>query len=154
MAQIIRVFPNQGSAEAAVAELTRGGFAGAEIIGTQDNRGARGGFPAVRVDAPFGTALRVTAILERNGGTEAGPQPATTAASVGQSTARPAAPTNGAATAQPQRRDAELRTGPRTLSAMLGIPELISSDTYFSGFPLLIRPKPRRDAKAASSERS
>lgn len=38
---------------------------------------------------------------------------------------------------------ADLRTGPRTLSQWLGIPELIDSDTFFSGFPLLIRPTPK-----------
>lgn len=155
MAQIIRVFPTPGAAQAACDELTRSGFTSVETVEVPDRRerGSRDNSAVVRVEAPFLTALKATAILERNGGKEAGPQ--AILPSTDQPTERPATPVNGTpAAASPLPRDAELRTGPRTLSSLLGIPELISSDTFFSGFPLLIRPKPRHDENAVPSEDS
>ena len=73
MAQIIRVFPTPGAAQAACDELTRSGFTSVETVEVPDRRerGSRDNSAVVRVEAPFLTALKATAILERNGGKEA-----------------------------------------------------------------------------------
>ncbi|MCG6205369.1 hypothetical protein LPW26_12020 [Rhodopseudomonas sp. HC1] len=156
MAQITRVFENPGRAQAALGELKAQGFADAELTPIAEQRGRS----LLRVDAPFGTALKVEAILKRhaNGGAPAKPEPVAAPAAappaaepqpVPRTQTAPAstapAKTVGAKTAAPARSGSHdgVRSGPRTLSQLLGIPELIDSDTFFSGFPLLIRPTPK-----------
>jgi len=159
MTQITRVFDNPSRANAALDELRSRGFASAELMAGEGR-----GKTTLRVEAPFGTAVRVEQILKRhaNGGQATAPAPAAAAAKPAVVTAPPQPP-NGSppsrlamakpdpATPQPAKTSAAPRNGsdatrrrPRTLSQLLGIPELIDSDTFFSGFPLLIRPTPKR----------
>lgn len=162
MVQITRVFDNAGRAKAALDELKAQGFSDAELTPLAEQRGRS----VLRVEAPFGSGLKVEAILDRhakgdvarsaNGGAPAAPQattatpaPAASPASEPQAAARvqatsaPAAPTKDAAASTRNGSHGGVRSGPRTLSQWLGIPELIDSDTFFSGFPLLIRPTPK-----------
>lgn len=163
MAQITRAFDSVAQAKAAVEELKKRRFDSVELVESTDRRD---GGAVVRVEAPFGTAVAVTDVLERNGGKRAKPMPMPVppnesapppAAKLQPASAQPAKPpTNPAAVSQPaqptpavaSRSRAELRSGPRTLSQMLGIPELIDSNTFFSGFPLLIRPAPKHRPEA------
>jgi hypothetical protein len=168
MTLITRVFDNPGRAQAALDELQAHQFANAEVVEAPEGRGKT----MLRVDAPFGTGVRVEEILKRhaNGGVPAAAAPKSVAAPAARPAAKPAAaaaPPPPGATAQPPSRSAAMspgperaasdrggahdgvKSGPRTLSSLLGIPELIDSDTFFSGFPLLIRPKPRRDTSSA-----
>jgi|GEM_PF-6218501 len=159
MTQITRVFDNPGRARAALDELKAQRFDSAEMVAGPEGRGQT----LLRVEAPFGTAIRVEEILDRhaNAGT---PAPTAAAAKPAVTTAPPqaaqppsrlpAAKTEPAKSpsaepAAPARKlDVDrVASRPRTLSQILGIPELIDSDTFFSGFPLLIRPAPKR-AKA------
>ena len=153
MAQITRVFDSSGRAQAALDELKAKGFADAELTPAADQKGRT----VLRVEAPFGTGLKVEANLNRHaeGSAPAAPQGATAASGAA---APPAAEPQAAAriqtatarlapvkSATPARNGSHdgVRSGPRTLSQWLGIPELIDSDTFFSGFPLLIRPTPK-----------
>jgi hypothetical protein len=115
--------------------------------------GVRRGGAFVSVRAPFGSAVRATEILDRHGATTT-PKPiarrrdeGTTDANArvrtvsGQSD-RKASPASGPSESSGRVSAAPPSRGPRTLSQMLGIPELIDSNTFFSGFPLLIRPQP------------
>ncbi|RED38400.1 hypothetical protein BJ123_104151 [Rhodopseudomonas thermotolerans] len=166
MTQITRTFDSAAQAKTALAELKQRGFHQVELIELPDRRGPNGGGAVVRVEPPFGSALAATAILDRHGGKESAPgaanpepaasplqqpakadtQPLSGGAKQAPSPAKTAAPR----TAAPQERRQELRSGPSTLSEWLGIPVLIDSNTYFSGFPLLLRPS--RKAPAAKSE--
>ncbi|MGP9814362.1 hypothetical protein ACTZWT_22860 [Rhodopseudomonas sp. NSM] len=170
MTQISRVFDNPGRANAALDDLKARGFGKAELAAGPEGRGKT----LLRVDAPFGTAVQVEDILDRHakgtarGANGAAPVPAAAAKpaapssrpavavaptppQAGSQLGRPAAPAGGGTpAAKPQvaqpsasARDGA-RSGPRTLSQLLGIPELIDSNTFFSGFPLLIRPAPKR----------
>lgn len=157
MTQISRTFDSAAQAKAAVAELKQEGLHRVELIEVPDRRGPSGGGAVVRVEPPFGSALAATAILDRHRGKEAAagaakPQPAP-AASPPQQPAKADTPSAPGPTRQaapsaaapsrapsPQEPRQELRTGPRTLSEWLGIPLLIDSNTFFSGFPLLLRP--------------
>ncbi|WP_175557731.1 hypothetical protein [Rhodopseudomonas pseudopalustris] len=163
------MFDNPGRARAALDELKAQRFDSAEMVAGPEGRGQT----LLRVEAPFGTAIRVEEILDRhaNAGT---PAPAAAAAKPAVTTAPPqaaqppsrlpAAKTEPAKSPSAKLPSAEPRSAepgaparnvadgggnsrPRTLSQILGIPELIDSDTFFSGFPLLIRPAPKR-AKA------
>jgi hypothetical protein len=116
--------------------------------------GLKRGSAIVSVRAPFGSAMRASDILDRHG---PGAAPEIGAMSsrrgdVGQidatipdrTAARGAAAAAGSRASEPTASagrvsDAPRSTGPKTLSQMLGIPELIDSNTFFSGFPLLIR---------------
>ena len=148
MAQITRVFESYGRAQATLDELKANGFADAELTSLAEQKGRT----ELRVEAPFGTGLKVEAILNRHadGNATAAPRRAAAPANPvaepqiaarGQVASAPSAP----AKATPARNGSHegVRSGPRTLSQWLGIPELIDSDTFFSGFPLLIRPTPR-----------
>ncbi|KPF89198.1 hypothetical protein IP86_27540 [Rhodopseudomonas sp. AAP120] len=151
MAQVSRVFDSPGRAQAALDELKTLGFGNAELLPDRDGRGNT----TVRVEPPFGSALRVEQVLGRHAragaapsagrsappAKTAGPEAAPTASPATRSTA-PETPSKPAASTR-NGSHADLRTGPRTLSQWLGIPELIDSDTFFSGFPLLIRPTPK-----------
>ncbi|NEW91801.1 hypothetical protein [Rhodopseudomonas sp. BR0M22] len=150
MTQITRTFDSAAQAKAAIAELKQRGFQRVELIDAADRRGGA----AVRVEPPFGSALAATAILDRHSGKQAIAAPATPAppaqAEV-QPAREPARPVAAPAAPAPlPARREELRTGPRTVSEWLGIPVLIDSDTFFSGFPLLLRSS--RKAPAAKSE--
>jgi len=162
MTQITRTFDNAAQAKAAVDELKQRRFGAVELVEVAGRRGS-GRAAAVRVDAPFGTAVAATAILERHGGkaessaTQTEPQPPATQPSPVQATAEPAAvatATSQPAPPKPQPAVARetARPGPRTVSEWLGIPELIDSNTFFSGFPLLIRPS--RKPRAADTPRA
>ncbi|MDF3810993.1 MULTISPECIES: hypothetical protein [Rhodopseudomonas] len=134
----------------------------------------RRGGAVISVRAPFGTATTVTGILNQHGQSQAN-----AAASNGSSRPKPGsdnAPRRDGA-AEPESKAAPLSSaldvpvlaesssgwfgtkgsaeprssGPKTLSQMLGIPELIDSNTFFSGFPLLIRSRPF-SSLAASQE--
>ena len=157
MAQITRVFDNPGRAKAALDELKANGFSDADLSPVPEQKGRT----LLRVEAPFGSGLRVDAILDRhangdvnrpsNGSAPAAPQAvAATSAAAAPAVAEPQAAArvqiaSAPAKAEPARNGAHegVRSGPRTLSQWLGIPELIDSDTFFSGFPLLIRPTPK-----------
>lgn len=152
MTQITRTFDSAAQAKAAIAELKQRGFQRVELIEASDRRGGA----AVRVEPPFGSALAATAILDRHSGKQAIAAPATPAPPAqaevqpAREPARPvAAPAAPAPAPLPARRE-KLRSGPRTVSEWLGIPVLIDSDTFFSGFPLLLRSS--RKAPAAKSE--
>ncbi|UYO40424.1 hypothetical protein KQX62_03665 [Rhodopseudomonas palustris] len=166
MTQITRTFDSATQAKAAVAELKQRGFNRVELVEVPDRRGPSGGGAVVRVEPPFGSALVASGILERHGGKEAGAtstagSPAPALAQPARTEAQPApdsaaqavksAPVaSPARPAPPQARREELRSGPRTVSEWLGIPLLINSNTFFSGFPLLLRPS--RKAPAAKPE--
>ncbi|NEV78317.1 hypothetical protein DYI24_14840 [Rhodopseudomonas sp. BR0C11] len=155
MTQITRTFDSATQAKAAVAELKQRGFNQVELVEVPDRRGPSGGGAVVRVEPPFGSALVASGILERHGGKEAGatstagsaaPAPAQPAKTEAQPAPDPAAQAvksapaaSPARPAPPQARREELRSGPRTVSEWLGIPLLINSNTFFSGFPLLLR---------------
>ncbi|MGX7741618.1 hypothetical protein [Rhodopseudomonas parapalustris] len=156
MTQITRTFDSAAQAKAAIAELKQRGFQRVELIEASDRRGGA----AVRVEPPFGSALAATAILDRHSGKQATTAPAPPAPPAkaevqpARESARPIAPPVAPAASPapaplPARRE-ELRSGPRTVSEWLGIPVLIDSDTFFSGFPLLLRSS--RKAPAAKSE--
>lgn len=148
MAQITRVFDSPGRAQAARDDLKAQGFSNAELAPAAEGQGRT----TLRLDAPFGTGLKAETILDRhahaNGSAAAAPQPATAKLSepaVAQAKAAP--PPEPPAKPVASKRNGPhdgVRKRPRTLSQMLGIPELIDSDTFFSGFPLLIRPTPKR----------
>ncbi|MBI5128009.1 MAG: hypothetical protein HZA66_01080 [Rhodopseudomonas palustris] len=162
MTQITRVFDNPSRANAALDELRSRGFTNAELIAGAEGRGKT----TLQVEAPFGTAVRVEQILKRhaNGSPGAAPTPAAATAKPAIVTAptppqppnasppsrlaatkpEPATPQPARTAAAPRNGSDAIRRGPRTLSQLLGIPELIDSDTFFSGFPLLIRPTPKR----------
>jgi hypothetical protein len=167
MTQIIRKFDNANTAKAATDELRQRGFGTIETVDIPAGRRGNGGGAVVRVEAPFGTAMSATTILDRHGGRDASGEarPVTNPANGSPSATRPSgasapsdssgrpavepAPASGAnrhANARHHQSQhgshEDLRGGPRTLSAWLGIPELISSNTFFSVFPLLIRPEP------------
>jgi hypothetical protein len=168
MTQITRTFDSAAQAKTALAELKQRGFHQVELIEVPDRRGPSGGGAVVRVEPPFGSALAATAILDRHGGKEstpgaANPNPAPAASPLQQPAKADTPPLSGGAkqapapaktaaprTSSPQERRQELRSGPSTLSEWLGIPVLIDSNTYFSGFPLLLRPS--RKTPAAKSE--
>ena len=164
MTQITRTFDSAAQAKAAVAELKQRGFNRVELVEVPDRRGPSGGGAVVRVEPPFGSALAATGILDRHSGNRASaaspaaPPPAQPAKTDLQSAPAPSRPTATAATttaaparpALPQERREELRGGPRTVSEWLGIPVLIDSNTFFSGFPLLLR-RPRKSAAANAS---
>jgi pyruvate/2-oxoglutarate dehydrogenase complex dihydrolipoamide acyltransferase (E2) component len=154
MTQITRTFDSSSQAKAAVEELKQRRFDTVELVEVPGRRGAGG---VVRVEAPFGTAVSATGILERHGGKTASasttPEPAQPAAPPPPAPVQAQPPEPAAASPAPAPRSQQqqqppqrtgtrdgLRSGPRTLSELLGIPELIDSNTYFSGFPLLIRP--------------
>jgi len=168
MTQITRVYDTPDQANAAVAELAQRGFEhvacvaggksgnGADVLEPIRSAGVspshaeaiaervRRGGAVVSVRAPFGTATTVTGILNRHAPVE--PDAATSAPR--QDGAAEAAPLSAAlelpvlAETPSAGSRATASSGPRTLSQMLGIPELIDSNTFFSGFPLLIRSRP------------
>ncbi|PZA11296.1 hypothetical protein DNX69_18585 [Rhodopseudomonas palustris] len=166
MTQISRTFDSAAQAKAAIAELKQRGFRQVELIEVPDRRGPSGGGAVVRVEPPFGSALAATAILDRHRGKEAAPvaanpvpnpapaappppQPAKADTPPAPGPAKQATPP-AATAAPPAERRQDLRGGPRTLSEWLGIPLLIDSNTYFSGFPLLLRSS--RKAPAVKSD--
>ncbi|ABD05456.1 conserved hypothetical protein [Rhodopseudomonas palustris HaA2] len=175
MVQITRDFDNPGRANAALDDLRSQGFNTAELASGPDGRGKT----TLRIEPPFGTAVRVEQILDRhaNGAPATAPRATTPVtapqpAGVVVAPKPPQPPSPSASSAQPAGRASAKRetdtavtagseapksatstrngtttgtkSGPRTLSQLLGIPELIDSDTFFSGFPLLIRPTPKR----------
>ncbi|WP_322515307.1 hypothetical protein SR870_20275 [Rhodopseudomonas palustris] len=189
MVQITRVFDNPGRANAALDELRSQGFDTAELASGPDGRGKT----TLRIEPPFGTAVRAEQILDRhaNGagapstaarataaratapvtapqpaGIVVAPKPPQPPSSQSGSSAQPAGRATARRetdTAAPDRSETPkpatstrngtstgTKSGPRTLSQLLGIPELIDSDTFFSGFPLLIRPTPKRADQPAA----
>lgn len=160
MAQVSRVFDSPGRAQAALDELKSLGFDNAELLPGENGRGGT----TVRVEPPFGSALRVEQVLDRHaraGANSSPARPAAPAKPAALETAPTASPAPAATRNAPSETAAKpaalsrngshagVRTGPRTLSQWLGIPELIDSDTFFSGFPLLIRPTPKTIAEPA-----
>jgi hypothetical protein len=123
-----------------IARLQRAGIDSARAEACAD--AVRRGSAVVAVRAPFGSAKLAAAILDRHA-PDASPQPVSTPPRASGDTESPSRPTA-----------ARRSSGPKTLSQMLGIPELIASNTFFSGFPLLIRsrplPSPRRQVPDSS----
>ncbi|MFC0238897.1 hypothetical protein [Rhodopseudomonas telluris] len=151
MAHVTRVFDSPGRAQAALDELKAQGFSNAELVPGPNGQGGT----TLRLEPAFGTGLRAEEILNRHarsgppsGRSAAAAKPAVAEAppTVSPAAARSAPPEATAKPTPPHRNGSHegVRTGPRTLSQLLGIPELIDSDTFFSGFPLLIRPSPKR----------
>jgi len=144
MAQMIRTFDNPRTASAVVAQLKAADYDDVELV--SDGKGGS----VVAVSAPFGRGAKAEQILN-----SAGPSKATNGS--GNGYARPgnghahpdtAAPLSSAVGAPTLTRSSTNLTGAprvteaRTTGSWLGLPELISSDTFFSGFPLLISSKP------------
>jgi hypothetical protein len=158
MTQITRVYDSSKNATDAVTELKTRGFKDVALVTGSSNRSGRtngagqidaitsAGIPmkyaeayaervqrggaVVTVSAPFGTANTATEILNRYNPAQSpanGAGPGATPVPLGTETSSYRSGTE---------------SGSWTLSSALGIPELISSNTFFSGFPLLISSKP------------
>jgi hypothetical protein len=170
MTQIIRVFDNPNRAKAAIDELKQRSLTHLELVPVSNgrDRSGNGGGAVVKVEAPFGTASTATEILNRHGGKttpSAATEPARISPTPQQQTpsqpkSNPASSTTTSASS-PHHGEGRL-TAPRTLSEVLGIPELISSNTFFSGFPLLLHPtrsphggdQPRAEPRSGTETRS
>ncbi len=147
MPQITRVFDNPSRASAALKELKASNFDDAELISNGQSN------TIIAVTPPFGKGAQAEQILNRHGGNGTA---ATYSAPSGSSY-------RGNGRAEPEAKAAPLSralhvpvltdsgtnvTGvhrlseSRTTSAALGLPELVSSDSFFSGFPLLIESGP------------
>ncbi|MBB5045305.1 hypothetical protein HNR60_000034 [Rhodopseudomonas rhenobacensis] len=141
MAQMIRTFDNPRTASAVVAQLKAADYDDVELV--SDGKGGS----VVAVSAPFGRGAKAEQILN-----SAGPSKATNGsgngyARTGNGHAHPdtAAPLSSAVGAPTLTSSSTRLTGaPRiteskTTGSWLGLPEIISSDSFFSGFPLLTR---------------
>ncbi len=133
MAQIIRSFDNAKAASAAVSELKAANFTNVEQV--SDGNGGT----IVAVEPPFGMGSRAEAILSRAPGSK----PSNGAAPRASNGAANGHAGNGATISSSTRLSgAPLLIGPKTTSEWLGLPTLIDSNTFVSGFPLLLRSKP------------
>jgi hypothetical protein len=174
MTEITKSYDSAKAANEAAAELKQAGFKDVNVVGAAPSRYGRsnGGGATVTVEAPFGTATRATAILDKHGpsdvaSSDVATAPPGTGAKEPESVSAPlsnvvrapvltrSSPTSTPAAAAKASADpatgSTSQSGPRTISAWLGIPELISSDTFFSGFPLLIRPKHEATSSTAAA---
>ena len=170
MTRIARVYDDSKNATDAVNELKNSGIADVAVVSTPRNRTdspasaedivtsiekagvqsayadsyaeriKRGG-AVVIVNAPFGTAKKAAAILNRHG-------PGQTSTVVQAKNPGERGATESDATAAPlstafnvplltESSTSSPKVGSKTLSSLLGIPELVSSNKFFSGFPLL-----------------
>jgi hypothetical protein len=141
MSQITRVYDNPKTAADAVKELKAASFNDAELVANGQ------GNSVVAVSAPFGKGAQVEQILNRHGGN--GTSSSVPRGYRGNGQAAPSAAPLSRALHVPVLTDSHTNVSgvsrlsdSRTTSAALGLPELTSSDSFFSGFPLLIESKP------------
>mgnify|MGYP000848174774 FL=1 len=132
MAQIIRSFDNAKAASAAVSELKAANFTNVEQV--SDGNGGT----IVAVEPPFGMGSRAEAILSRVPGSK----PGNGAALHSNGAANGHAGHGVTISSSTRLTGAPRLIGPKTTSEWLGLPTLIDSNTFVSGFPLLLRSKP------------
>lgn len=131
MAQLVRTYDNPKAASAVVSQLKAANFNNIEQV--SDGNGGS----VVVVEPPFGQGSKAEAILNSQPGIK------TNGANGAAHTTR----SNGFGGASLISSSTHLSGSPRltdsrTTSEWLGLPTLVSSDAFFSGFPLLIKSKP------------
>lgn len=139
MVQIIRSYDNPKAAAAVVNELKAANFSNVE------QRSDGNGGAVVAVEPPFGMGSRAEAILSRTpaGKSGNGAAPRSTSSGTTTKSSNGATSTSNSTISSSTRLTGAPRlTGPKTTSEWLGLPTLIDSDTFVSGFPLLLRAKP------------
>jgi hypothetical protein len=127
MVQIIRTYDNPKTASAVVSELKAANFDKVEQV--SDGNGGS----IVAVEPPFGMASKAEAIFSR----VPGGRPSNGVAHLGNGAAG-----TGSISSSTRLTGAPRLTDSRTTSEWIGLPTLIDSNTFVSGFPLLIGSKP------------